>query len=97
MSGSVITVGLDPVNRRIGARLKALRKSRGLSQEQLAAIIGVTSQQVHKYEAGINRISGAMLYGLAWNLKVPIAAFFEGLPDPVPDHACEPEGAPQDV
>lgn len=82
MNATVIPVGLDPVNRRIGERLRILRRSQGLSQDELGAIIGVSAQQVQKYETGANRVSGAMLYGLACSLHVPVNAFFEGLPDP---------------
>jgi transcriptional regulator with XRE-family HTH domain len=51
----------------------------GLSQQQLAKMIGVTYQQAHKYERGLNRISAGRLYGIAQVLGVPISWFFEGL------------------
>ncbi|MBV1800440.1 helix-turn-helix domain-containing protein [Siccirubricoccus sp. G192] len=51
----------------------------GLSQHQLAQLIGVTYQQAHKYERGLNRISSGRLFGIAQALGVPIAWFFEGL------------------
>lgn len=51
----------------------------GLSQQQMADMIGVTYQQAHKYERGINRISAGRLYEIAQVLNVPVSYFFEGL------------------
>lgn len=51
----------------------------GLSQQQLAQLIGVTYQQAHKYERGLNRISAGRLYEIALVLSVPVSWFFEGL------------------
>ena len=51
----------------------------GLSQQQLAQMIGVTYQQAHKYERGLNRISAGRLYEIAQVLSVPVSWFFEGL------------------
>jgi transcriptional regulator with XRE-family HTH domain len=53
----------------------------GLSQQQLADLIGVTYQQAHKYERGVNRISAGRLFEIAQALQMPIAQFFEGLED----------------
>ncbi|MCG7360661.1 helix-turn-helix domain-containing protein [Roseomonas sp. ACRSG] len=51
----------------------------GLSQQQLATMIGVTYQQAHKYERGMNRISAGRLFEIGIVLGVPVAWFFEGL------------------
>jgi transcriptional regulator with XRE-family HTH domain len=51
----------------------------GLSQQQMADMIGVTYQQAHKYERGINRISAGRLFEIARVLNVPISYFYEGL------------------
>jgi len=51
----------------------------GLSQQQMADLIGVTYQQAHKYERGINRISAGRLYEISQVLGVPVNYFFEGL------------------
>ncbi|MCK8785478.1 helix-turn-helix domain-containing protein [Roseomonas sp. NAR14] len=51
----------------------------GLSQQQLARLIGVTYQQAHKYERGLNRISAGRLFEIAQVLGVPVSWFFEGL------------------
>jgi len=73
--------GPDPVDLHVGARLRALRSSRRMSQTSLANAVGVSFQQIQKYERATNRISASMLYGIARYLAVPLAAFFEGLPD----------------
>lgn len=64
------------VNRIAGKKLYVLRKTLGLSRAALAKEIGVTGQQVHKYESGINRLSADKLYRLAALFEVPPAAFF---------------------
>lgn len=51
----------------------------GLTQQQLAEMIGVTYQQAHKYERGINRVSAGRMWEIARVLSVPVAYFFEGL------------------
>ena len=51
----------------------------GLTQQQLAEMVGVTYQQAHKYERGINRVSAGRLYQIAEVLNVPITYFYEGL------------------
>lgn len=53
----------------------------GLSQQQMADMIGVTYQQAHKYERGINRISAGRLFEISEALGVPVGFFFEGLAD----------------
>jgi len=51
----------------------------GLTQQQLADLIGVTYQQAHKYERGINRVSAGRLFEVAQVLSVPVSYFFDGL------------------
>ncbi len=58
----------------------------GLSQQQMADMIGVTYQQAHKYERGINRISAGRLYEIGQVLSVPVNYFFEGLDDDPPEN-----------
>ena len=55
----------------------------GLTQQQLADLLGVTYQQAHKYERGINRVSAGRLYEVSQVLSVPISFFFDGLQDEV--------------
>jgi len=62
----------------------------GLSQQQMADLIGVTYQQTHKYERGINRISAGRLYEISQALKVPVSFFFDGLDDYI-DETALPE------
>ena len=63
----------------VGSQLKILRKSAKLSQTQLANKVGVTFQQIQKYECGANRVSAARLFELSEALSVPIQYFYEGL------------------
>ena len=63
----------------VGARIRERRIMLGFSQQQMADLIGVTYQQAHKYERGINRISAGRLYKIAQVLGVPVGFFFEGL------------------
>lgn len=65
----------------VGARIRERRVTLGLSQQQLAQLIGVTYQQAHKYERGLNRISAGRLFQIAQVLGVPVAWFFDGLND----------------
>jgi transcriptional regulator with XRE-family HTH domain len=68
----------DPVDIHVGARLRTRRTLLGMSQEKLAEAIGLTFQQVQKYEMGKNRISASRLYQFAQILDVSISYFFEG-------------------
>lgn len=79
------TQGPNPVDSHVGARVRIRRKMLGMSQQQLADALGLTFQQVQKYERGANRISASKLYGVAKALQVPVAFFFDGLADTVGD------------
>jgi transcriptional regulator with XRE-family HTH domain len=65
------------VDRLVGLRITALRKARGLSQTALGTAVGVTFQQVQKYEKGLNRVGAGRLSEIAHLLEVPVSAFFE--------------------
>ena len=67
------------VDRHVGQRVRARRKQLGLSQDRLADALGLTFQQVQKYERGSNRISASKLFDTAAALQVEIPFFFEGL------------------
>jgi transcriptional regulator with XRE-family HTH domain len=69
----------NAVDRRIGQRVRSRRMEVSMSQERLAELLGVTFQQVQKYEKGINRIAASRLFDIAAALEVPISRFFEGL------------------
>jgi transcriptional regulator with XRE-family HTH domain len=62
----------------VGESLKMRRIVRGLSQTQMANKIGITFQQLQKYESGANRVSASRLFDAAKELEVPIAFFFPG-------------------
>ncbi len=67
------------IDRHVGARVRERRIMLGFTQQQLADLIGVTYQQAHKYERGINRVSAGRLYEISQVLSVPISYFFDGL------------------
>lgn len=71
--------GPDPIDVHVGKRLRLRRTLIGLSQEQLAAAVGVTFQQIQKYERGSNRVSASRLYDVARVLGVEIGFFFEDI------------------
>ncbi len=77
----VTTRGPDPVDAHVGARVKLRRVLLGLSQTQLGDAIGLTFQQVQKYEKGANRISASMLHRIAQVLDVPVSFFFDDMPE----------------
>ncbi len=67
------------IDRHVGARIRERRIMLGLTQQQLADLIGVTYQQAHKYERGINRVSAGRLYEIAQVVSVPVNYFFDGI------------------
>jgi transcriptional regulator with XRE-family HTH domain len=67
----------NPVDVHVGQRLRQRRVLVGLSQEKLARMVGITFQQVQKYERGANRIVASRLYQLAKVLDVPVSYFFD--------------------
>jgi transcriptional regulator with XRE-family HTH domain len=66
------------IDRHVGARMRERRIMLGLTQHQLAELIGVTYQQAHKYEKGINRVAAGQLYCIARALGVEVGYFYEG-------------------
>lgn len=64
----------------VGSRIRVRRQLINMSQERLGELLGITFQQVQKYEKGTNRISASRLFYAAKTLGVPIQFFFEGLP-----------------
>jgi transcriptional regulator with XRE-family HTH domain len=81
----------DPIDIHVGRRLRLRRTLLGLSQEQLANAVGVTFQQIQKYERGSNRISASRIYDVATVLRVPVSFFFEDISDDVTDGRPVPE------
>ena len=77
----------NPIDKHVGSRVRMRRMMLGMSQEKLGDALGLTFQQVQKYEKGTNRIGASRLQQISQILQVPVAFFFEGIPS-VP-------GAPQ--
>ena len=95
----------NPVDAHVGHRVRLRRMLIGMSQERLGELLGLTFQQVQKYEKGINRIGAGRLYEVAGILGVPVAFFYEdvdseapvqvtknGEPPPVMEFLSSPEG-----
>jgi len=64
----------------IGGKMRERRVALGMSQSELANKLGITFQQVQKYESGANRVGGSRLWDIAQALEIPITYFFDGLP-----------------
>ncbi|MEM6682734.1 MAG: helix-turn-helix transcriptional regulator [Pseudomonadota bacterium] len=90
----------NPVDIHVGKQVRKRRNALSMSQEKLGKALGLTFQQVQKYERGTNRIGSSRLYELAQILDVDISYFFEGYDEPttailgqVAENATEFEGA----
>jgi transcriptional regulator with XRE-family HTH domain len=70
----------DPIDKYVGSRVRMRRILLGLSQEKLGAALGLTFQQVQKYEKGTNRISASRLQEISKTLNIPPSYFFDGAP-----------------
>lgn len=71
----------NPIDTHVGARIRMRRSVLGLSQEKLAEELGITFQQVQKYERGLNRVGASRLWDLSQVLGVPVSFFYEELDD----------------
>src|SRR5215468_544737 len=71
----------SPIDKHVGSRVRMRRIMLAMSQEKLGAALGLTFQQVQKYEKGTNRIGASRLHQISRILQVPVAFFFEGLPN----------------
>lgn len=83
------------VDLHVGMRIRLRRRAISVSQDRLAKALGLTFQQVQKYERGLNRVSASKLYDIARTLNTPISYFFEGLADPedrLNTAVAEPDG-----
>jgi transcriptional regulator with XRE-family HTH domain len=72
----------NPIDKHVGSRVRMRRMMLGMSQEKLGDALGLTFQQVQKYEKGTNRIGASRLQQISDILKVPVSFFFEGAPGP---------------
>lgn len=86
-NGGSVAVGMafvkkipNPIDRHVGSRVRMRRVMLGMSQEKLGGALGLTFQQVQKYEKGTNRIGASRLQQISRTLDVPPAFFFEGAP-----------------
>jgi len=77
---SVKAKGPNPVDVHVGSRVRLRRMLVGLSQEKLGDSMGLTFQQIQKYEKGVNRIGASRLFKLSQVLDVPVQFFFDGMP-----------------
>jgi transcriptional regulator with XRE-family HTH domain len=75
----------NPTDKHVGARVRLRRMMLSMSQEKLGDALGLTFQQVQKYEKGANRIGASRLQQISNILQVPVAFFFEGAPN-IPGH-----------
>src|SRR5690606_41016242 len=92
----------NAVDRKVGQKVRSRRLEIGMSHERLAELLGVTFQQVQKYEKGVNRIAVSRLWDISIALEMPVSRFFEGVSvrgvaegrqDYVDDALATPEGA----
>lgn len=83
--------GPNPIDRHVGLRIRMRRKELGVSQERLAESIGLTFQQVQKYERATNRVSASKLWEMARALSTSVAYFYEGLGEPASAGGAPPE------
>ena len=84
----------NPVDKHVGSRVRMRRLMLSLSQEKLGDALGLTFQQVQKYEKGTNRIGASRLQQISNILQVPVAFFFEGAPNLSGSHGDGMKEAP---
>ena len=89
-----MVTGPNPVDVSVGGRIRLRRRLLKVSQERLAYDLGLTPQQVQKYERAKNGVSASRLYQIAKSLDAPVAYFFEDLADPGRDDGGEGEQTP---
>jgi transcriptional regulator with XRE-family HTH domain len=84
----------NPIDKHVGSRVRMRRMMLSMSQEKLGGALGLTFQQVQKYEKGTNRIGASRLQQISHILQVPVAFFFEGAPASHPHIDGMGEAAP---
>jgi transcriptional regulator with XRE-family HTH domain len=82
----------NPVDVHVGSRVRLRRTMLGMSQEKLGEAIGLTFQQVQKYERGANRIGASRLFELSRVLDVPVSFFFDDMPTDAAARAARAQG-----
>src|ERR1700686_3247676 len=90
--------GAHPTDTHVGTRVRERRMMLKMTQEILGEALGLTFQQVQKYEKGTNRISASRLHRISEILQVPVEFFFEGVPHVRGQHTAQPDApSPQFV
>jgi len=84
----------NPVDAQVGNRVRIRRMLIGMSQERLGDLLGLTFQQVQKYEKGVNRIGAGRLFEVSRILGVPIDFFYDGVTASLDNKSASPEAAP---
>lgn len=86
-AGSMTTADKEhrssPIDTHVGGRIRLRRTLMGMSQERLGEALGLTFQQVQKYERGVNRVGASRLFDLSRVLDVSISFFFDDMPEPI--------------
>jgi transcriptional regulator with XRE-family HTH domain len=77
----------NPIDQHVGRRVRMRRKMLAMSQEKLGAALGLTFQQIQKYEKGANRIGASRLQQMSHVLQVQVEFFFEGAPNALAPHS----------
>ena len=77
----------NPVDKYVGSRVRMRRMMVGMSQEKLGESLGITFQQIQKYEKGTNRVGASRLQNISSILNVPVSFFFEDAPGDQPSNA----------
>jgi len=83
----------SPIDVHVGGRIRLRRTLLGMSQERLGEALGLTFQQVQKYERGVNRVGASRLFDLSRVLDVPISFFFDDMPEPLSQPGTGPGGS----
>ena len=81
-AGQMAKKAPNPIDKHVGSRVRMRRMMLSMSQEKLGDALGLTFQQVQKYEKGANRIGASRLQQISHILQVPVSFFFEGAPSP---------------
>ena len=89
-----MTKKANPIDAQVGSRVRIRRMLIGMSQERLGELLGLTFQQVQKYEKGVNRIGAGRLFEVSRILGVPIDFFYEGVASQGEGDFSESEAAP---
>jgi len=79
-SGDFSARKADLIDKHVGQKLRDRRRTLDLSQQDIAHTLGISYQQVQKYECGLNRISAGRLFMLGHIMRVPVSYFYDGLP-----------------